>query len=67
MSRFTLTDTVAEVVDAVNASDTEKAFNFAHLVLWRVEHHGSWLTDREEHLVANVINDPPKARRRRRK
>lgn len=66
MSRFTITDTVSEVLRCLKESDTEMATNYASLVLWRVEHHGSWLTDNEHDLVAKLIPDPPKARRRRR-
>ena len=66
MSRFTITDTVSEVVRCLKENDTEMAGNYASLVLWRVEHHGSWLTDSEHSLVAKLIPNVPKARRRRR-
>lgn len=50
-SRFLITDSVAETLKFYESGDRENAFNFASLVVWRVDRYQSWLTVSESEFI----------------
>jgi hypothetical protein len=62
-SRFLISESVNRTWELVQAGKKEDAFNFASLVLWRVEHHQSWLTDKELHFISLCLAFRPRRRR----
>lgn len=62
-SRFLITDSIRQTSEYVKAGDKESAFNFASLVVWRVEQYKSWLTDLEAAFIDKCLKFKPTRRR----
>lgn len=64
-SRFLITDSIHQTVQFVRLGEQENAFNYASLVVWRVEQYKSWLTDSETEFIDRVLSTPSRRRRRK--
>lgn len=62
-SRFLITDSIRQTSEYVKAGDKESAFNFASLVVWRVDQYKSWLTDLESAFIDKCLKFKPTRRR----
>lgn len=61
--RFLISDSVRQTLDHAKAGDKEMAFNFASLVVWRVDQYKSWLTDKESAFIDKCLQFKPTRRR----
>lgn len=60
---FLITDSIAKTVQLVRVGDLESAYNFASLVVWRVQQHGSWMTEFETAFIDKCLVKPRRKRR----
>ena len=63
--RFLISDSIRQTVEYARSGQKENAFNFASLVVWRVEQHKAWLTDAESAFIDNVLATTVRRRRRK--
>jgi hypothetical protein len=63
-SRFLISDSLRQTMEFVHAGDRESAFNFASLVVWRVDQYKSWLTDSESAFIDKCLHQKPIRRRK---
>lgn len=63
---FLISDSIAETLRHAESGDSESAFNFASLVVWRVDHHKAWLSDGEWIFINHCLGTRPKGNRGRR-
>jgi len=64
-SRFLISDSIRQTVEYARLGEEENAFNFASLVVWRVDQYGSWLTDSESAFINTILSAPSRRRRRK--
>jgi len=64
-SRFLITESILQTLRLAESGQTEAAYNFASLVVWRVDHHKSWLTDGEWIFINHCLGHPPRPKARR--
>lgn len=62
-SKFLITDSIRQTADHAASGDKESAFNFASLVVWRVNQYKSWLTDIESAFIDKCLQFKPTRRR----
>lgn len=64
-STFLITDSINQTRKHSEIGDTETAYNYASLVMWRIDYHKSWLTDGENIFITHCLQYPPKKKRSR--
>ena len=60
--RFLISNGIDQTYQYHLSGDHENAFNFASLVLWRVDRHKSWLTEAETLFIDSCLKAKPKRR-----
>ncbi len=61
--RFLISDSIRQTVEYARSGQKENAFNFASLVVWRVDQYKSWLTDIEAAFIDKCLQFKPSRRR----
>jgi predicted S18 family serine protease len=61
-NRFLISEGIDQTYQYHLSGDYKNAFNFASLVLWRVDRHQSWLTEAETLFIDSCLKAKPKRR-----
>ena len=62
--KFLISDTVQQTWTYSNAGDQEMAFNFASLVVWRVDQNKLWLSESEDMFISLCLAFKPPSKRK---